>query len=153
MPQTDIVVVTINEGPSDCGPHPNNNLSSSSPTTALNEGPGGLSGPSTSDSPSMLAVLRHISKLSFSLEGLCNLIEGEVYMQRAEIIRALTYVDTKLIAPHRFLLLELWMPDEATMWLRLERMPTGRGDLASGKGKTPSNDQVSTSIAGVRSRA
>lgn len=84
--------------------------------------------------------------LDLTLEGVCQYIDAHKSLQGAGIVRSRTFVQKKLVAPHRYLVLELRRDGRKPVWLRLERKPTSRSDLASGRGRTPANDVVNTSL-------
>ena len=77
-----------------------------------------------------------------SLEHLCTFIDDHRSMRGAEIVNSRTYVERKIIAPHRCVVLELHKEGRKNIWLRLERKPTTRAALVLGMGKTPANDVV-----------
>ena len=90
--------------------------------------------------------------MNLSLERLCIFIDTHSSMQSAEIVRSSTFVEKKHGAPHRCVVLELRRPGKKNLCLRLERKPTSRAALISGKGRTPSNDVVSPTVHANYSR-
>lgn len=95
---------------------------------------------------SVETIIHADTVMSLSIERLCTFIDTYRSMQGAVIVRSCTFVEEKRGAPHRCLVLELRRPGRKDLWLRLERKPTSRAALISGKGKTPSNDVVNISI-------
>lgn len=102
---------------------------------------------SSASIPSINTVIEVDVVMHLSHERLCTFIDTHRSMQGAEIVRSCTFVEKKRVAPHRCILLELHRPGRKKIWVRLERKPTSRAALVSGKGKTPSNDVVSSTIS------
>lgn len=82
----------------------------------------------------------------FRLNGLCSFIDVHPNVANAEIVETQTYVQRKLFAPHRCLVVEICGGARDHIWLRLDRGPTSASDLSIGFSKTYSNDQVSGSL-------
>lgn len=95
---------------------------------------------------SMNTIVEVHKVMNLSHKRLCMFIDARRSMQGAEIVRSCTFVEKKLVAPHRCVLLELRRPGRQHIWVRLERKPTSGAALVAGTGKTPSNDVVSTMI-------
>lgn len=81
--------------------------------------------------------------LDISLLDLCDKIRHYHSLHRSTILSASTYVERRsLLAPHRFVVLCLHRTGKRDVWMRLDRKPTSRTDLAAGFGITPANDRV-----------
>ena len=107
---------------------------------------------SSTSIPSINTVIEADIVMHLSHERLCTFIDAHQSMQGAEIVRSCTFVEKKKrLTPHRCLLLELDRPGRKNMWVRLERKPTSGAALVFGKGKTPSNDVVNTTISAADS--
>lgn len=111
-------------------------------------GLGNLSRLSFASMSSVRTYIPSTGVLHLALDQLCGRIGEHRSMQRAEVLRSCTFVEKKLIAPHRCLVLELRRAGRKCIWLRLERKPTSFNALASGKGRTPSNDIVRVVVTG-----
>ena len=94
---------------------------------------------------SLNAFIRPFGAQNFSLTELCNSIDADSVLRQVQTVKTYAYVERKRLAPHRCLVLKLQGHDASSGWLCLDRRPTSGSDLASGKGKTKANDQVTLS--------